>query len=102
MRTEPKYRDHRFETEELFEQWLHQIAKKQIIFRDHQQDLTSIWIDEEGEILHANLQTSIWCGKIVNIASLKLFTPIEIWDKDLNCFDTFHRLVPEEINLINQ
>jgi hypothetical protein len=77
----PQYKDKKgFETEEQFEQWLASLKPTVITFRDFGQDLQKIWVDSEGEILHANLQTSIWCGRFVNMETLSVGTNIELQD----------------------
>lgn len=74
-----KYRELKFGSNASFNKWLKKTAKKQIFFQDRGQDLTCIWIDEEGEILHANLQTSVWCGAFVNMETMKIHKPIDFF-----------------------
>ena len=59
------YKDLRFKTEKEFKKWLNEKADKKIIFFDAGQDLLEIHIDERGEILHCNLQASVWNGLFV-------------------------------------
>lgn len=76
----PKYKTLTFETEEGFDTWLKTMAKKIIHFKDEGQDLIIMWVDSEGEILHCNLQTSIWCGRFVNMDKLEVGHNIELQD----------------------
>lgn len=68
----PQYRDLKFKTDAQFQKWLTETARFKIDFRDYGQDLQTIWTDEHGEILHANLQTGTWCGKFVDVTRLKI------------------------------
>lgn len=80
-----KYRDIKFKNDNDFNAWLNKTAKQIIWFKDEGQDLIAIWIDEHGEILHANLQTQFWNGKFVNLNTLKtgeiiqMFFEVEGW-----------------------
>lgn len=66
-----KYRNLKFETDKAFKNWLDETATDKIELIDKGQDLTTIWIDQHGEILHCNLQTSVWCGKFVCLSELR-------------------------------
>lgn len=65
-----QYRELKFKNDDAFNAWLNTKAKQLIWLVDTGQDLTCMWIDEHGEVLHSNLQTAIWCGMFVNLYSL--------------------------------
>ena len=67
-----------FDSEKKFEAWLKKTAKYKIHFEDNGQDCLYWWIDEGGEVLHSNLQSSIWNGKLVSLFELKVGKFIEI------------------------
>jgi len=75
----PIYKDVSFESEKEFQAWLKKTTVCEIEFEDHGQDLMKIWIAENGEILHANLQASIWNGRFVDVENLEEFTPIHLY-----------------------
>lgn len=93
----PLYRNLKFSTEAKFQEWLDNTATRRIDFMDHGQDLTAIWIDDKGEILHANLQTSIWCGKMVDPEAVTLGVPIRIWDDAKKDYYEYIRLYIDDI-----
>lgn len=96
-RKKPKYRELKFASDREFNAWLKTVADRSIYFQDFQQDLQKIIVDKEGEILHANLQTDIWCGKFVNLEYLVIGKPVMMWDNDDRIWNTMSRLVIEEI-----
>jgi len=80
MKSKHKYLT--FNTLFQFKKWLKATTAYQITFEDKGQDLLQIWIDKDGEILHANLQVSIWIGRMVEVKKLAVGKPINIWVKD--------------------
>lgn len=62
-----QYKELRFETKEKFQEWLKTKSFAVIKFKDYGQDLLSIHIDEEGEILYTNIPSMgvVYNGKIV-------------------------------------
>ena len=68
---EPKFRNLKFEKEELFQDWLSQHEFMKIEFADKGQDLLSITIDEEGEVIDANAQESVWLGCFVDTTKIR-------------------------------
>lgn len=91
-----KYKDLRFNTEKEFDRWLAKTATMTIDFKDHGQDLVMIWIDEEGEILHANLQTAVWCGKFVNTQKIIMGEPVQVWGHATMDWQITKRLIIEK------
>ena len=75
----PQFRDLKFATDEDFNVWLEKTHAKRITFVDWGRDLTDFWVVPSGEIIHSNLQTDIWCGKFVNLETVKVGEPIEMW-----------------------
>ena len=67
----PKYKNLKFKTKKTFETWLNKIVKYKVHFEDKGQDFLTWWIDERGEVLHSNLQSWVWNGKMVDVDSLK-------------------------------
>lgn len=67
-----KYRNKRFKTQAGFERWLNKERRYIITFRDKGQDCLEWVIDEGGEVLHANLQSSVWNGMLVDLDSVKV------------------------------
>ena len=74
----PQYKNLNFDTPEDFDQWLQATYHCTVEFQDMGQDLLKIWLAESGEILHANLQASIWNGCFANMTLLTEFTPINL------------------------
>ena len=80
MKSKHKYLT--FNTLFQFKKWLKATTAFQITFKDAGQDLRRIWIDKDGEIIHANLQVSIWNGRRVDPKKITIGKPIFIWIKD--------------------
>lgn len=76
----PEFKSLKFNSEKEFIEWLTKTTYKKIHFKDNGQDLLIIWIADTGEILHANLQASIWDGKFVNLENMDKNTNIQFWD----------------------
>ena len=70
-----EYKYKKFKTESGFKKWLKKTARYEILFQDNGQDCLNWIIDEGGEILHSNLQSSIWNGKIVSFFDLMIGKP---------------------------
>lgn len=75
-----QYKDLRFPSKEKFEKWLSKLATRKIHFKSEGQDLTEIWIDKHGEILHCDMQGGVWNGLFVRThpAVFKAGMPIEM------------------------
>lgn len=78
----PKYKDLKFKSEKEFKKWLKEKATRHIEFVDNGQDLTEIWVDDEGEILHCHYQSAIWCGIFIRISTLRKGKGIDMWFPD--------------------
>lgn len=66
-----QYRDLQFVTEAKFNTWLKKTTKNIIHLEDNGQDLLTIHVDSRGEILHCNLQGSVWNGNLILPSSMK-------------------------------
>ena len=77
-----QYQNLQFDDREAFNGWLDETTHCTVEFQDMGQDLIKIWVAQSGEILHANLQASIWNGRFVNMESLTDFAPIYLQKKD--------------------
>lgn len=77
----PKFKDIKgFDTEEAFNEWLKKTASIIICFAWGGQDLTKIWVASSGEILHADMQVSVWNGAFVDLKSLTVGFPIQMYN----------------------
>lgn len=86
----PVYKDLTFNSEQEFKQWLSNTTYKKIFFKCKGQDLMKINIAENGEILHANLQSSIWNGRFVNMEILEKGTLIQFWNIEKSRWDVMN------------
>jgi hypothetical protein len=78
LEKEPRHKEKKFKSEKALWEWIKRMAHKRILFFDKGQDLQDIWIDDQGEIIHSNLQQSIWCGKFINLKKLGTDKHIEM------------------------
>lgn len=90
-----QYKNAKF-PEKAFEGWLKRTTTQIVEFEDNGQDLLKIWISKEGEILHANLQTSIWCGLFVK-TSFAVGKCLKMWNPDSHRWLSFPALVVDKI-----
>lgn len=74
------YRDLKFKSKKHFQVWLNKITKYEISFVDKGQDCLKWFLDEGGEVLNSNLQSSVWNGELVDLFSLEAGKGIEIMD----------------------
>lgn len=82
-----QFKEITFRGEAEFNEWLEKTTYKKIFFKDKGQDLMKIWIAESGEILHANLQSSIWNGRFVNMENLEKDSFIQFWNNSKSEWD---------------
>jgi len=92
----PDYKEKKFASEEEFDKWLKENAVKKICFIADGQDCLFWWIDEGGEVLHSEMQASIWNGAIVNLSELQVDNQIGVMDSD-NQQTTFYNFIVEDI-----
>ncbi|MCK9430008.1 MAG: hypothetical protein M0R17_08395 [Candidatus Omnitrophica bacterium] len=95
----PRYYDLTFDNIKDFNKWLGDTTKMKIHFVDQHQDLLKIWTDEFGEILHCNLQASIWNGMFVNLKKLKVGQYIQFRNLENTGWDEMDFLVDNIIDL---
>jgi len=67
-----KYKNVSFKSQKDFEKWLKKLTKYHIFFEFKGQDFLEWFIDERGEILHSDLQSWVWNGKMLKTDSIKL------------------------------
>ena len=87
---ESKFKEITFKTEADFNEWLEKTTFKKIFLKDKGQDLMKLWISESGEILNANMQSSIWNGRFVNLETLAKNTNLCLWNKDKSEWDVMN------------
>ena len=75
-----KYKNKKFKTQSGFKRWLNKNGKYIISFVDKGQDCLEWVIDEQGEVLHANIQSGVWNGHIVNLKTIKVGKEIGVFD----------------------
>ncbi len=66
-----KYKNKKFSSKKVFEQWLEKLTKYILHFEDKGQDFLTWYVDERGEVLHSDLQSVVWNGKMLDIESLR-------------------------------
>ncbi len=57
-----QYKDLKFQNQRSFKNWLTRKARIKVEFEDKGQDIQMIWLDENGELLHADLQSFLKPG----------------------------------------
>lgn len=75
-----QYKDKKFKTERGFLKWLNGLSAAIIEFKQNGQDCTMWQIDEGGEVLHSDMQGSVWIGMIVDLSHLKVGKEIGVMD----------------------
>lgn len=95
----PECKDVKFNNKKEFEEWLKEKTYAIINLIDAGQDIMTIHIDNGGEVLHTNLQSKIWNGKIVAIARL---SPGKLlwWSDSAKMQDIRTKLVVDTIEMM--
>ncbi len=88
----------KFKTKSGFERWLDKNGKYIIEFVDKGQDCLEWVIDERGEVLHANLQSGIWNGRIVDLETLKVNKKIGVFDVANECTKFYGFVIRNIVN----
>jgi hypothetical protein len=65
------YKNKKFKSIEEFNAWIKNIGDYNIYFKDNGQDCQRWTIDKRGEVLDADMQSSVWNGSIVSLKDLK-------------------------------
>ena len=73
-----EYKENKFKNEKAFKDWLKKKAVYKVDFVDNGQDCLTWWLDKGGEVLHSNLQASVWNGGLVDLWTLKVGQNIEV------------------------
>ena len=97
MNKEPKYKELTFGNYRELKDFLIDTAAYRIVLEDRGQDLQSMHIDRDGEILHCDFNANIYNGRFVNIDKLTIGKAIEILNSTGNCWDMLAGLVIEEV-----
>ena len=85
-----QFKEITFKSETEFNEWLKKITHKKIFLKDKGQDLMKLWVSESGEILHANMQSSIWNGRFVNMDTLAKNTNLCLWNNQTSEWDVMN------------
>lgn len=85
-----QFKEITFKSETEFNGWLEKTTHKKIFLKDKGQDLMKLWVSESGEILHANMQSSIWNGRFVNMETLAKNTNLCLWDNQTSEWDVMN------------
>lgn len=85
-----QFKEITFKSETEFNEWLEKITHKKIFLKDKGQDLMKLWVSESGEILHANMQSSIWNGRFVNMDTLAKNTNLCLWNNQTSEWDVMN------------
>jgi hypothetical protein len=97
-----EHRDRKFKDKTEFGRWLSATAMYCIKFKDKTQDCTEWFIDEGGEVLHADMQSGIWNGKIVDLSCLKVGKEIGVVYPSLPPRTTFYDFVVAKIEKVRK
>ena len=82
-----QFKEITFKSEKEFNEWLEKTTHEKIFLKDKGQDLMKLWVSESGEILHANMQSSIWNGRFVNMETLAKNTNLCLWNNQTSEWD---------------
>lgn len=85
-----QFKEITFKSETEFNEWLEKTTHKKIFLKDKGQDLMKLWVSESGEILHANMQSSIWNGRFVNMETLAKNTNLCLWNNQTSEWDVMN------------
>lgn len=95
----PQYLHLKFESEAACMAWLEETYTKKINLVDFQQDLLTIWIEKNGEVLYTNLQQNVWCGKFINLETLRPGSFIQMLFQDEKKWRDMKSLIVESIEI---
>lgn len=85
-----QFKEITFKSETEFNEWLEKTTHKKIFLKDKGQDLMKLWVSESGEISHANMQSSIWNGRFVNMETLAKNTNLCLWNNQTSEWDVMN------------
>jgi hypothetical protein len=94
-----KYKDLVFKTEKELKDFLIDHASFKILFEDHGQDLTCMYVDKEGEILDCNHAVSqkLYNGRFVNVNELHQYKLLYLLAADGRKWEIMGGLRIEEV-----
>lgn len=93
----PKYKHLRFKTDISFKVFLKETSTIKILFEDQGQDVLTMWIDDRGEVLHSDLQSTIWTGKFIKTETLIQGLPVEIYMPEFSGWRKMEKLKVENL-----
>lgn len=67
-----KYKDVKFKSKIEFDKWLKKLTEYHIYFEDNGQDFLEWFVDKRGEVLHSDMQSFVWNGKMIDVNSIKI------------------------------
>jgi len=79
----PKHKNKTFKTQKAFDAWLERTGKYVVDFKDNGQDCLTWHLSQGGEVIHANLQSGVWCGMMVDLSCLKVRRGIRTFKDDM-------------------
>ena len=85
-----QFKEITFKTEREFNEWLEKTTHKKIFLKDKGQDLMKLWVAKSGEILNANMQSSIWNGRFVYMETLSKNTNLCLWNNQTSEWDVMN------------
>ncbi len=97
MKKEPQFNTITFVNNTQLALWVNKMADAAIHLKDFGQDMQVIYVHKSGEILNTDFNQDIYIGKFVNMEKLVVNRCLEIWNNETECYDTYAKLIPEEI-----
>jgi hypothetical protein len=97
MKKEPQFKDLKFSSKKLLTAWIQKVGYAAIYLKSFGQDMQKIYVHKSGEILNTDFNQEIYIGKFINMEKLAFDRCLEIWNNDTECYETYGKLIPEEI-----
>ena len=76
----PQYKNKTFKSKEDFNNWLKSKTEIKIVFEDNGQDFLEWFVDKNGEVLHSDMQSIVWNGKMVDLIKIKIGKNLPLQD----------------------
>lgn len=86
MIMETRYKDKKFNNKAEFESWLKENTHVTVQLKDIGQDLLTLHACPEGEVLHTNIQSTIYNGRIIDLSHAEPDKNLRVWDEDVKAF----------------
>ncbi len=97
MKKTSQFKEVRFKTDKQMDNWLASVTHAAIYLESFGQDMQKIWVHKTGEILHTDFNQEMYIGRFINIEKLAHDRALEIWDNETETYETYGKLIPEEI-----